>query len=95
MDFTAALSYYCARTNHESAECQTVLDLDNDGALGNGDNYSIDLECPGADSSPIRQDLTFELLRRKRGNSVSKSCYAMDEDRGADIPPTKLGGLAV
>jgi hypothetical protein len=38
VDLTATLSSYCASTNYESEECQTVLDLDNDGVLENDDN---------------------------------------------------------
>jgi len=41
VDLTVTLSAYCAGTHYESAECQTVLDLDNDGISGNDDN------CPG------------------------------------------------
>jgi hypothetical protein len=41
VDLTGTLSSYCAGTNYESDECQTVLDLDNDGISGTDDN------CPG------------------------------------------------
>jgi hypothetical protein len=49
VDLTALLSRYCYSTNYESQECQTVLDLDGDGASGMEDN------CPAV-ANPDQRD---------------------------------------
>ena len=80
VDLTRPISTFCAATGYESSECQTVLDLDNDGVYGMEDN------CPAV-KNPGQED--------GDGDGLGDACDCEgDSDTDGDVDGSDLAAYA-
>jgi len=86
IDLTEVLSRYCYSTNYESAECQTVLDLDDDGALGMEDN------CPSV-ANPDQNDSDRDTLGDACDNCRDISNADQRDTNAGEDDNTSLPGI--